>query len=253
MKATEAGVEIGRDELACLLEFTAKGEEAGDLAAVRFRVDPALNEVHGYSTDGIRAVAVEAPTAEEGAPRGEWLVRSRYLKQVYKLIPAKGAAVLHFSGASLIQSTVYSAPDDEGDRAELPSVVAVQDECLHQVQIAGADVLDDLCRQPGVTSAPRSPEVRIQGPYLASMDKLSKAADGAVVEIHVGETELDPVRFVSSSTGTVWIAVVMPCRPYEPTPSRGEDEEEAPQSDERQSNLFSETGTQGRRVKRGGR
>ena len=221
MRASNDGVELGREELACLLEFTAKGEEAGDLAAVRFRV-VATGEVHGYATDGIRAVAVEAPTAAEGASPGEWLVRSRYLKQVLKLIPKNGSALLRFSGVSLLESTIWAAPDDDGDRAELPSVVAVADECIHQVQMAGADVLDDLCRVPVGTSAPRSPEVLIQGVYLASMSHLAKAADGAQVAIHVGATEVVPVLFVAEAEAT-WVAVVMPCRPGAEAP-RDEDE-----------------------------
>lgn len=240
MRADENGVFLGKEELACLLEFSAKGDSAGDLASVRFKVEPKAYTLTAYSNDGARAVAVEESAVEEGAPKGEWLVRAGFLRNVLKLLAPKGEALLRFSGASLTEAGIFSGPNEMGERCELPGVTAVEDECIHQSTILGADVLDDLCRAPIGTRAIRCGEVHLHGSYLASLEKLSKATEGALLTMHVGEHEAAPVKFVAENGTATWVAVIMPTRPRDPGLAGDEGGKKGRRSDPRHGDFFAE-------------
>lgn len=211
MHSTNDGILVTQPELRALLAFSSREQTDRDKYGVQFAAT--TRACFARSSNG--RICVQAH-GEAGDLTGEWFVHKDFLSAAYKLMTAKRAVLLEFSGASLHHASIREN-DQEIERLEW------QGEGAAIAQAAFPKVQKHI-KLPKKSRTPAHC-VAVCAEYLPVLDTIAKAAGVDFVDLYPPADPQSQLVFqAGGDESTSWTGAIWPT-PSKSSTSKGDDSE----------------------------
>jgi len=207
MDCNSEGIALNRVELVALLSFTSVEKSSRDYYGAAFTVEG--DRCYARATDGKKAVEADGTSDKKFAKGGkrEWFVYRDFLIACRKLITGNQVARLIFNGASLHEAKFEGVGDD--DDGDISTLTTRKDAANAQANIPA------IAKQTKLPSTTRDVArcVTLAGPYLATLNKVAKAAATEAIDCYPPKDKDTAAVFrIGDGKETQWTVAIMPVK-----------------------------------------